>query len=61
MLAVPLFHVSGRHAQLANLRGGRRIVMMYKWDVDRALDYIEKERITTIAAARHAAGFAGGT
>ena len=52
LLAVPLFHVSGCHAQfLANLRGGRRIVMMYKWDVDRALDYIEKERITTIAAA----------
>jgi len=52
LLAVPLFHVSGCHAQfLANLRGGRRIVMMYKWDVDRALEYIEKERITTIAAA----------
>ncbi len=52
LLAVPLFHVSGCHAQfLVNLRGGRRIVMMYKWDVDRALDYIEQERITSIAAA----------
>jgi acyl-CoA synthetase (AMP-forming)/AMP-acid ligase II len=52
LLAVPLFHVSGCHAQfLSNLRGGRRIVMMYKWDVDRALQYIEQERITTIAAA----------
>jgi acyl-CoA synthetase (AMP-forming)/AMP-acid ligase II len=52
LLAVPLFHVSGCHAQfLANLRGGRRIVMMYKWDVDRALEYIEQERITAIAAA----------
>lgn len=52
LLAVPLFHVSGCHAQfLANLRGGRRIVMMYKWDVDTALDYVEQERITTIAAA----------
>jgi len=52
LLAVPLFHVSGCHAQfLANLRGGRRIVMMYKWDVDRALEYIEQEHITTIAAA----------
>lgn len=52
LLAVPLFHVSGCHAQfLANLRGGRRIVMMYKWDVDRALEYVEQERITTIAAA----------
>jgi len=52
LLAVPLFHVSGCHAQfLANLRGGRRIVMMYKWDVGKAIDYIEQERITTIAAA----------
>ncbi|NND67837.1 MAG: acyl--CoA ligase [Halioglobus sp.] len=52
LLAVPLFHVSGCHAQfLANLRGGRRIVMMYKWDVDKALDYVEQERVTTIAAA----------
>ena len=52
LLAVPLFHVSGCHAQfLANLRGGRRIVMMYKWDVERALEYIERERVTTIAAA----------
>jgi acyl-CoA synthetase (AMP-forming)/AMP-acid ligase II len=52
LLAVPLFHVSGCHAQfLTNLRGGRRIVMMYKWDVDRAIEYIEQERITSIAAA----------
>jgi len=52
LLAVPLFHVSGCYAQfLANLRGGRRIVMMYKWDADRALDYIEQERVTGIAAA----------
>lgn len=52
LLAVPLFHVSGCHAQfLANLRGGRRIVIMYKWDVDKALEHIAKERVTTIAAA----------
>ena len=52
LLAVPLFHVSGCHAQfLVNLRAGRRIVMMYKWDVDRALAYIEQERVTAIAAA----------
>ncbi len=52
LLAVPLFHVSGCHAQfLTSLRGGRRIVMMYKWEVERALEYIEQERITTVAAA----------
>ncbi|MEP4147456.1 MAG: AMP-binding protein [Halioglobus sp.] len=52
LLAVPLFHVSGCHAQfLANLRGGRRIVMMYKWDVKQGLKYIENERVTSVAAA----------
>ncbi len=52
LLAVPLFHVSGCHAQFfVNLRGGRRIVMMYKWDVKRALDYIEQERVTGLSAA----------
>ncbi|MEH6585505.1 MAG: class I adenylate-forming enzyme family protein [Halioglobus sp.] len=52
LLAVPLFHVSGCHAQfLANLRGGRRIIMMYKWDVEQALNYVENERVTTVAAA----------
>ncbi len=52
LLAVPLFHVSGCHAQFfINLRAGRRLVMMYKWDVERALDYIESERITMLPAA----------
>ena len=52
LLAVPLFHVSGCHAQfLTALRGGRRIVIMYKWDAEKALEYIERERVTSIAAA----------
>lgn len=52
LLAVPLFHVSGCYAQfLLNLRGGRRIVIMYKWDVARALEYIEQERVTSMPVA----------
>ncbi|MGI9330964.1 MAG: class I adenylate-forming enzyme family protein [Gammaproteobacteria bacterium] len=52
LLAVPLFHVSGCYAQfLASLRRGGRIVIMYKWDVDKALEYIEQERITQFNAA----------
>ncbi len=52
LLAVPLFHVSGLHAQfLSCLRRGSRIVIMYKWDVERALEYIEKERVTALSAA----------
>jgi acyl-CoA synthetase (AMP-forming)/AMP-acid ligase II len=52
LLGIPLFHNSGCHSQfLLSLRGGRRIVMMYKWDPERALDLIEQEHITSVAAA----------
>jgi acyl-CoA synthetase (AMP-forming)/AMP-acid ligase II len=52
LLGIPLFHVSGCHSQfLTCLRGGRRLIIMYKWDPQKALHYIETERATTIAAA----------
>lgn len=52
LLAVPLFHVSGCYAVfMTSLRAGRRIVIMYKWDVDRALELIAQERLTTFTAA----------
>ncbi len=52
LLAVPLFHVSGLHAVFLNaLRAGRKIVMMYKWDPVRALQLIERERITILSVA----------
>jgi long-chain acyl-CoA synthetase len=48
LLVVPLFHVSGCFAVfLLNLRGGRKTSIMYKWDVEQALQVIEQERITT--------------
>jgi long-chain acyl-CoA synthetase len=51
LLAVPLFHVSGCYAMfLLSLRGGRRIVMMYKWDPLEALQLIEQHKITTLSA-----------
>jgi acyl-CoA synthetase (AMP-forming)/AMP-acid ligase II len=52
MLAVPLFHVSGCHAVfLGALRAGRRIVMMYKWEVAEALRLIAAERVTILSAS----------
>lgn len=50
MLAnVPLFHVTGSHAQFLNcFIYHRKFVMMYKWDADTALDLIEKERISVL-------------
>jgi long-chain acyl-CoA synthetase len=47
LLPVPLFHVTGCVGVLVNmLAGGGKSVLMYKWDAERALDLIERERIT---------------
>ena len=44
---VPLFHVTGSHAQfLASFVYLRKFVMMYKWDATDALQLIEKEKIS---------------
>lgn len=44
---VPLFHVTGSHAQfLASFLYLRKFVMMYKWDPSVALSLIEQERIS---------------
>lgn len=52
MLTVPLFHVSGLYAVfLGALKGGRKIVMMYKWDPVRAMQYVQEERVTVLTAA----------
>jgi long-chain acyl-CoA synthetase len=48
LLSVPLFHATGCHSILvANTAVGGKLVMMHKWDPERALELIERERITT--------------
>ena len=47
ILTVPLFHVTGLVVQmLSSFRRGRKVVGMYKWDVDEALRIIQDERVT---------------
>ncbi|KAF8322099.1 acetyl-CoA synthetase-like protein [Clavulina sp. PMI_390] len=48
LLTIPLFHVIGGMATVygATLQGGK-IVLMKKWEVDRAIELLEKEKITT--------------
>jgi long-chain acyl-CoA synthetase len=47
MLCVPLFHVTGLvPVMLGAFVGGSKLVMTYKWDPDRALELIERERVT---------------
>ena len=48
LLSVPLFHATGCHSILVgNLMAGGKLVMMHRWDAGRALELIERERITT--------------
>lgn len=47
ILIVPLFHVTGCvPVMLSCFASGLKLVMMYKWDADRALELIERERVT---------------
>ncbi|MEZ5144231.1 MAG: AMP-binding protein [Acidimicrobiales bacterium] len=47
ILVVPLFHTTGLVPVLLScIAGGLKLVMMYKWDPERALELIERERIT---------------
>jgi long-chain acyl-CoA synthetase len=49
LVTVPFFHVSGLHTMLfLSYRTGRKMVLMYKWNVEKALDLAEKESVTTI-------------
>ena len=48
LLSVPLFHVTGCHGFLIGMTlAGGKLVMMYKWDAQRAIELIEAERIST--------------
>jgi long-chain acyl-CoA synthetase len=52
LTAVPLFHVSGLHAQLFSaLRSGRRLVFTHKWDANSAIELIKKEQVTQFNGA----------
>jgi Acyl-CoA synthetases (AMP-forming)/AMP-acid ligases II len=46
LISIPFFHVTGCMAVLnPSLFGGAKLVMMYKWDVIRAFELIEREKI----------------
>ena len=51
LLAVPLFHVTGLHASYLNCyRMQRRMVCMYRWDVEKAAQLIDAERLSSMVA-----------
>jgi long-chain acyl-CoA synthetase len=47
ILIVPLFHVTGSiPVMLGCFASGLKLVIMYKWDPERALELVERERVT---------------
>jgi len=47
ILIVPLFHVTGCvPVMLSCFASGLKLVVMYRWDAERALELIERERVT---------------
>jgi acyl-CoA synthetase (AMP-forming)/AMP-acid ligase II len=50
LLTIPLFHVTASHSIfLLSMIIGRKIVIMYKWDVDAAMGLIEREKISSFS------------
>ena len=48
LLSVPFFHATGCHSVLQGATsGGSKLVLMHKWNPERALELIERERITS--------------
>jgi long-chain acyl-CoA synthetase len=48
LLSVPFFHATGCHSVLvANAAFGGKLVIMHRWDPERALELIEREQVTT--------------
>ena len=51
LLGIPLFHVTGLlSCYMACYRYQRRMVMMYKWDVEKGADTIDREGVTHMTA-----------
>lgn len=52
LTVVPLFHVSGLHAQLlSTLKSGRTLVFMYRWDPHEALKIMREQKVTQFNGA----------
>ncbi len=47
LVAVPLFHVTGSHCVMLPITAtGGKLVLMYKWDAEQALELIEREKVS---------------
>lgn len=46
----PFFHIGGLSGLCASTAFGAKLVLMYRWETPRALELIERERITSVSA-----------
>ncbi len=47
LVAVPLFHVTGSHCVMLPITAtGGKLVLMYKWNAEKALELIEREKVS---------------
>jgi long-chain acyl-CoA synthetase len=50
LLTFPLFHVGGLQSFLLPFTAtGGKVVLMYRWDADEAVELVEREQVTTVA------------
>ncbi len=48
LVAVPLFHVTGSHCVMLPITAtGGKLVLMYKWSAEKALELIEREKVSS--------------
>ena len=50
LLTYPFFHIGGINTICINAGFGLKVVLQYKWDLEDALEMIQRERVTSLAA-----------
>jgi long-chain acyl-CoA synthetase len=50
MTTFPIFHIAGQTGMQFSALSGSKLVLLYRWDTDKALEMIERERVSSMAA-----------
>jgi long-chain acyl-CoA synthetase len=51
LVTYPFFHIAGINTMYSASYSGHLMVLMYKWDIEEALNLIERERVTEMSGA----------
>src|SRR2546423_6669720 len=50
MTTFPIFHIAGQTGMQFSALSGSKLVLLYRWDTAKALEMIERERVSSMAA-----------